>query len=574
MQPCCFEQKRNKNGFKRLIKGQIINNTSLTLANYNKNKKKSSKQKELNKTNSQIYLTGTINKGTPEKIKKNNNNIQNTYTFNKSKKNKNKSSSVDSSKQIKRKNTYDANDEGSNFNKNNNKFKKKIYAKGTQIGEGKYCKIYSGYILSNGDLIAIKTYYNLSEKQKNRIIKNLDTLYKLEHKNIIKAISLSDGDIYDENLDLNIVFETVSPENVNKIINSFGSLDDGIIQKYVKQVLEALQYLHEKKIYHKNLKSYNIFVENEATIKISDCYIDSLILGNAKEIYLNLLKSNEIDYYIPPFFIQSIQEYKKNKNIDNFSENSDDDDDNIFNDWQSYDLWFLGCLIIEVASNKKPWSGYIFKNNQDFFEFLGSSNVFPTIPKTLSIQCQELITILLNYDMTKKLDIYNAIFDLDFFKMDPKDFTYNNINNIFNNKFNGINHLHNLSGSQSHCIQNEESNTSINNNINSESGTQLGQILANNKVVNILNSNNNASFSVSYTAEDNTSLTQSYNLNNRINQSGNVLNQSNLSRGKHLNNININTFNNDMTAVPEAPIEYSPDPVKDSNEINFNFNTK
>ena len=176
--------------------------------------------------------------------------------------------------------------------------------------------------------------------------------------------------------------------------------------------------------------------------------------------------------------------------------------------------------------------------------------------------------------MTKQNNIYDIILGLDFFKMSPNDFTSNNINNNINNKINGINNnKNNLNESLNQLLPNEDSNTSINNNINSESGTQLGQILAKNKVVNILNSDNNASFSLSYTVEDNISMTQSSYMNNRISRSG-TLNQSNMSRGRNINinNININIISREMAAVPEAQIEYSPDPVKDSNENKKRFN--
>jgi hypothetical protein len=278
-----------------------------------------------------------------------------------------------------------------------------------------------------------------------------------------------------------------------------------------------------------------------------------------------MLESNKVDYYTPPFFIKSIKEYKEKKNIINTENISDDD--NIFEDWQSYDLWFLGCLIIEVASKKKPWSHYDFKNNKNFFKFLGSTDLIPTIPKKLSKQCQELIKILLNYNMTKKPNIYDIIFNLDFFKLEPKDFTYDNIKN----NITGINEINNnLTESQSHFMQNEDSSISFNNNMVSESGTQLGQYLENNKVVNILNSNQNASFSVSYTIDDNSSLTQSYNMINKNAPSGNKLNPLNLSRGKIINNKNINKLN-EMPVVPEAKIEQSPDPVKDENKEKFNY---
>ena len=603
IQQCCFEEKKynRKYGLRRLTNSKVIDNTSLVLKNYQKNKKKSPRKK-INKNNSDIQLTELMTESNiiSNKETQNNNHknkkeyldgIQNTYTFNKfKKKNKNKSSSVDISNPIIRKKTYDINDESSHFSKNSSEYRKKKFLKGELVGEGRYGKVYGGLNISNGEIITIKTYNKISDAQKNKIIKNLQKLYNLSHKNIIKAISVSDEDIYDENGQLSIIYESINSKNVEELIKKFGSLDEKIIQKYIKQLLEGLKYLHDNKIYHKNLKPSNILVDNDGTIKLSDCLVDNLILGNAKEIYNNLIKSDKIDYYIPPFFIQSIYEYKNqnNKSImsnDNISETSDNKNKVIFNDWQSYDLWHLGCIIIEVASQKKPWSHYKISDNKEFLTFLGTTHLTPTIPQKLSIQCQELIKILLNYSMTKEPDIYNTIFNLNFFKMNPINFTYNN--NINNN---GINEIKSsLSESQVHFMQNEDSNTSISNNFNSESGTQLGLYLAKNKVVNILNNQNNASFSVSYTVDDNNmSFNQSF-MNNKINQSFNKINQSfnkinqsinklnqtiNLPKGKTINNININKLNNPMPEVEEAQIEQSPDPVKDDKENNFKFSTK
>jgi hypothetical protein len=61
-------------------------------------------------------------------------------------------------------------------------------------------------------------------------------------------------------------------------------------------------------------------------------------------------------------------------------------------------------------------------------------------------------------------------------------------------------------------------------------------------------------------------------INNKLRESlNNKLNQSGISRGKNLNNININTPKNMMPKVEEAQIEQSPDPVKDDDRKNFNF---
>ncbi len=561
-QYCCFEQKkfRDKNNIIRLTNNKIVGNTPLNLKNHQKLKRGSSEKYDNSKNNSDIELNKVTtennffsNKENKKKKFKNLKNIKNNEdSFNKfKKKKKNKSTSVDCPNS--RKNALVETRENTKYNDalGNNTFRK-----GTLIGEGRFGKVYSG-LSNSGNIITIKTYNKISDFKKKEIIKNLSNLYKLNHNNIIKALPLSDKNIYDEHGDLCIAYESINSKNVDEIIQNFGNLDEKIIQIYIKQLLEGLKYLHENKVYHKNLKPSNIFADSDGTIKISDCLVDSLILGSGIDIYNSLLESDKIEYYIPPFFIQAIYKYNEQNNETNEEiNNMNNSSENIFDDWKSYDLWFLGCLIIEVSSRKNPWYHYNFKNNSAFFDFLATTNLSPILPKKLSLQCKELIKILLNYSLTKREDIYDIIFDLDFFKMDSNNFTYNNTN-IVDPKAS-------LNDSQKIFFQNDGSNFSVTDNLRSESASQLGQILANNKVVNILNSNNNASFSVSCTVDDSSiSLTQSL-LNNK-------LNQSQISKNKNLNNININRIQNIMPKVEEAQIEQSPDPVKNEEENNFKF---
>ena len=357
------------------------------------------------------------------------------------------------------------------------------YKKGELKGKGRFSEIYTGLCSFNLEIITIKTYNNLSIEKKQLIIKNQDTLFKLNHPNIIKTISIYNED----NGDLNIVNDCSILKNVEQIINDFGILDEKLIQIYCKQLLEALQYLHKKKIYHKNLKLSKILVDIDGAIKISDCLINSLILGDEKEIYNTLLLSNKVEYYIPPFFIKYIIN-KYYNNEDNNNEENKINNLNEFEYWQAYDLWHLGCIIIEVSSKRKPWSERNFKNNLELFAFLKDSNSIPIIPKSLSIECKELIEILLNPSLTNKNNIYETLFNLNFFKMNSNNFNYKKtIENITVSRI--------TNNSQRQFILNEDSNFFINNKTN-DSGSKLGKVLEKNNVINILNSQNNPSFTV------------------------------------------------------------------------------
>ena len=222
--------------------------------------------------------------------------------------------------------------------------------------------------------------------------------------------------------------------------------------------------------------------------------------------------------------------------------------------------------IIEVASNRKPWSDYNFKNNYEFFHFLENSNSLPIIPKKLSNECQELIKILLNPSLTNKKNIYDIIFNLNFFQKNSNNFNYQKaITNIANSVKTNDSH------SQIDFLQKEDINYNINNNIIHDNEKKLGHILEKNKVINILNSRNNASFSVTITGED-ISLTGSFITNNLYSSNKSNIKNEFVGGGDNnfLNKIKtIKTIKSDMPEIKEEQLEHSHDRIIDENNNNL-----
>ena len=400
----CFDTKKdNKKNNKqtRLVK----DNNSLKNNSFGKNGNIISAKDEDNKNN--IF---------DAKIKRNKSSERKEINIIKSKKRRSNNLSVDNNHTARKNNhNYDSNSE----KKSDFRIK---FLKYEKIGEGRFGEIHICVNISGTERYAVKLYNKINENQKKRITKKLDVLYSLEHENILKAVSFNEDELIEQFECFSILYESVNSRNVDDLMKEYRIFDEKLLKIYIKQILEGLKYLHDKKIYHKNLKPSNILVD-EGTIKISDCLVDSLILGNSKRIYKNLLKSDTINYYIPPFFIKEMNNFS-DKKTDNSSISKDE---GTFKNWKSFDLWCLGCSIIEVASQKKPWSYYIFENNLKFIEFLGTTNLTPTIPQKLSADCQELIKVLFNYSLTKKDDIYEKIFNLNFFKEKIPD------TNILNN---------------------------------------------------------------------------------------------------------------------------------------------
>lgn len=551
-QPCFFNQKVKNNkldGIERLSDKNQINNNKINVGaqKRNNNKKRNSidvpshkklkitvpKQKENLLTlpdSKAVHNKNLHNKAYKKNNKENANDIH--CTIIKKKKRHNSPNLLKRSKIL--------NDE--------NILIKKNFIKGALRKKEKFCTVYSG-LSDSGEMVTIKEYNILDENKKKAIIENKENIYKLKHPNIIKVISLP-NDIKDE---FSIVYEYLELKNIEEHIKDFGTLNEEMIQVFGKQLLLGLKYIHNKKIYHKNLKSSNILFDIDGTIKIAGCLIDSLILGDTEEIYKDLLNSNYIEFYTPPFFIKKINKFinesklNENKNEDNIDTiNLIKNNNNIFEDWQSFDLWYAGCILIEISSGKKPWSHYNFKNNLELFDFLNTTNLIPDIPKKISCEYKELIQILLDPVLTSKENIYDTIFDLNFFKLKASEFKYQTaLTNITNSLKKSVN---NINDSYS--------------NLNSEK--QLGKILEKNKVVNILNSNNGASFSISCSGEYSSLSGSNFKSNNLSSNAEN--NQFDFNNKDDFHLSRLETLKSQMAEIKELNNEHSICDKTDENE--------
>ena len=494
----CFEAKsklkQNKNSISAIVnKIDDIDKTMTTTTTTSSHKIKVSIKKTRKSSLKKNYLSNIS-------INKKNNNIS-RITSTRSNKFTNSFNIINSQRRVFSPTTPEPNSKKMNFNYDYSPLKKykksntmkNIYLKGELIGEGRFGKVYPGLCTLNGEIVTLKVYEKISKEKQVLIFKNKQKIYKLDHPNIVKTILL-----YEEKDQLIAVFDSSNLNSAQELINEYGTFDENMIQKYSKQLLQGLKYLHEKNIFHKNFTPKNILIDTEGNIKISDSYIDSIILGSAKEIYDNLLSlSNDIEYYIPPFFIQNIFYFGESMT---FKVGENNDNIKIFEDWQAFDLWYMGCFLIEISSGKKPWNHYNFKDNLDFFEFLRNTHLIPTIPKKMSLEFHELVQILLNPTLTNKKNIYDIIFNLNFFTKNANDFNYQKNNkSIIQTSFKQSRIEKKIFEDSSYLV---------------DSNLQLGQMLQNNKVKNILNNNNNASFTV--TSMDDISFSNSTTSNNNF----------------------------------------------------------
>ena len=126
--------------------------------------------------------------------------------------------------------------------------------------------------LDTGELLAVKSYrlspnVFVAEKELINIKRELIILRFLNHSNIIKYIQ---ADYDSETNSVDIVMEYVPSGTMSNLLSKYKSFSEPVIRNYTKQLLEGLNYLHSNEIVHRDLKSANILITEDGTLKLTD----------------------------------------------------------------------------------------------------------------------------------------------------------------------------------------------------------------------------------------------------------------------------------------------------------------
>ena len=117
----------------------------------------------------------------------------------------------------------------------------------------------------------------LTEKEKQNALNEIRILASLNHKNII---GYKEAFFDEASQTLNIIMEYADDGDLATKIKynlKHGLIfRENIIWNYLIQILEGINYLHENKIIHRDLKSANLFLMKDGTVKIGDLNVSTI----------------------------------------------------------------------------------------------------------------------------------------------------------------------------------------------------------------------------------------------------------------------------------------------------------
>ena len=154
---------------------------------------------------------------------------------------------------------------------------------GKILGKGSFGQVCLVTRKLDGKIYAMKQvkFPQLSEKAKQNTLNEIRILASLSHKNII---GYKDAFFDEKTKTLNIVMEYADDgDMLTKIKHNLKNnllYKECVIWFFLVQILEGLNYLHENKIIHRDLKNANIFLTKEGIVKIGDLNVSKITKKN------------------------------------------------------------------------------------------------------------------------------------------------------------------------------------------------------------------------------------------------------------------------------------------------------
>ncbi|GBB96557.1 hypothetical protein RclHR1_02780020 [Rhizophagus clarus] len=198
------------------------------------------------------------------------------------------------------------------------------------IGSGASGNVYKATWESQDTVIALKS-FDIGKYSVKEIVNEVKLLCKVNfHKNIIQLLGITKG----KHSDYMLILEYANNGTLrNYLKNNFDKLDWNIKLRFAIQIANAVSYIHQKDIIHRDLHSNNILVHQDI-IKLVDFGLSRRIT----EVSSNKELIGMIPYNDPQLFKQQTANDKKY----------------IAN--KKSDIYSIGVLLWEISSGQIPFN--------------------------------------------------------------------------------------------------------------------------------------------------------------------------------------------------------------------------
>ncbi|PAA88905.1 hypothetical protein BOX15_Mlig004416g1, partial [Macrostomum lignano] len=138
------------------------------------------------------------------------------------------------------------------------------YEKIGQIGQGASGVVHMGREVATGRELAIKQMNLAQQPKKDLIINEILVMKENKHPNIVNYM-----DSYLVGEELWVVMDYLAGGSLTDVVTET-CMDEGQIGAVCKEVLKALEFLHENGVIHRDIKSDNVLLGMDGSVKLTD----------------------------------------------------------------------------------------------------------------------------------------------------------------------------------------------------------------------------------------------------------------------------------------------------------------
>eukprot|EP01041_Mallomonas_annulata_P008468 gene8468-17454_t len=236
------------------------------------------------------------------------------------------------------------------------------FALGNKIGRGRFGHVYKVQKKDNKQICAMKVLYKKELQQHgilHQLIKEVDIQSKMKHKYVLRLLWVFQDEkrVY--------MFTDIAPNgNIYNYLQRLTKFPEDISGKYVRQLLNALIYLHQKKIVHRDIKPENLLIASSGNLLLAD-------FGWCTEIAEDVgrLTVCGTPEYLPPEMITH-QRYS-----------------------DTVDSWTCGVLLYEFLTGVTPFTG---TNQHEIYDKVLNGKVI--CPEDMSSGVKSFVSVALRKD--------------------------------------------------------------------------------------------------------------------------------------------------------------------------------
>lgn len=212
--------------------------------------------------------------------------------------------------------------------------------------------------------------YAIKILDKAHIIKEQKVKYVEIEKNTLNRLGDHPGIIrlyftFQDRQSLYFVLDFAPNGELLHLIKRVGSLNEECARYYACQLLDAIDYMHEKGIVHRDLKPENILLDYKMRIKITDFGTAKLLPQNQEGGYPEDCRANSFvgtaEYVTPELLVDKVQ-------------------------GKSSDIWAWGCVLYQMIAASPPFQG-----NTQYLTFQKIARLQYSIPPGFPYVVRELL---------------------------------------------------------------------------------------------------------------------------------------------------------------------------------------